>query len=117
MNEEKRGKMTEAGIDMDDVMERFMGNEELLDRMLQKFLQDKNYGELEEAVAAKDAEKALGASHALKGISSNLSMMRLYKLLTKQVELFRSDSEEEAYALMPDIREAYADVTTKIKEL
>lgn len=42
----KKERLEQAGINVDDVLERFMGNEALLDRMLKGFLQDQNYAAL-----------------------------------------------------------------------
>lgn len=51
----KKERLEQAGIDVDDVLERFMGNEALLDRMLKGFLQDQNYSVLCQAMEAGDA--------------------------------------------------------------
>lgn len=96
-----------GGIDADAALGRLMGSEALLGRLLGKFLQDENYGKLVVAAQADDAEAALAAAHALKGVSGNLSMMRLYDLTARQCDLIRAGSWPEARDLMPQVTAAY----------
>lgn len=103
MKEEKKQKLTAAGIDVDNALERFMGNEALLEKFLTKFAKDSNYQALIDAVAAGDKDVALTSSHTLKGVCGNLSMKKLYQLFADQVQLFRADDWEGAVALMPQI--------------
>lgn len=63
----KKERLISAGIDVDGVLERFMGNESLLDRMLKKFVSDGNYACLLTAVEQKDPEEALRASPHAQG--------------------------------------------------
>ena len=81
MDAVKKERLTAAGIDVDDALGRFMGNEALLERFLTKFLADGNYAALSAAVAAGDSAGALTASHTLKGVCGNLSMSELFRLL------------------------------------
>ena len=87
MEPARKSRLEEIGIDVDSVLDRFMGNEGILTRFLKKFLDDANYEKLKDAVEKGDAEAALTASHTLKGVSGNLSMNRLYELTTRQVQL------------------------------
>ena len=116
MDAVKKERLTAAGIDVDDALGRFMGNEALLERFLTKFLADGNYAALSAAVAAGDAAGALTASHTLKGVCGNLSMSELFRLLTCQVEALRADDWTRAAGLMPEIDRAYAAVVGAIGE-
>lgn len=107
--------LVEAGIDVDSVLERFMGNEALMERFLKKFEQDPCYHDLLDAVQKQDAQQAFTASHTLKGVSANLSMTQLYDLTTKQVDLLRDDKAQEAFALMPQIQAVYETLVTTIR--
>ena len=49
MDAAKRQRLVEAGIDVDSALDRFMGNEKLLDKFLGKFPADQNYAKLVEA--------------------------------------------------------------------
>lgn len=112
----KKERLVAAGIDVDSALERFMGNDALLERFLGKFLADTNYAALAAAVEAGDPNDALTASHTLKGVCGNLSMPELFRLLTCQVEALRADDWNRAAGLMPEISRAYETVVRAIEE-
>ena len=96
-----------GGIDVQGALDRMMGNEKLLARLLGKFLDDQSFAHLEAAFAAQDAEAALNAAHTLKGVAGNLSVTTVYELAGRQCDLLRAGSPDEAAALMPQLSEAY----------
>ena len=108
--------LTEAGINVESAMKRFMGNGALYRMMLEKFLSEESFQDLTEVVACGNGEKALERAHTLKGICGNLSMDWLYELFSEQVSLMRAGKWEEAYHMMPDITEKYENVVTGIKK-
>ncbi|MDO5147154.1 MAG: hypothetical protein Q4D60_09135 [Eubacteriales bacterium] len=116
MNALIRRKLTLAGIDLKSMLERFMGNEDLVSRFLIKFAEDDNYDKLLEAMNAHEKEDAVVASHTLKGICGNLSMVRLFDLFSRQVEALREDDWEGAQALMPEIEDNYTLIMRTIRE-
>lgn len=115
MEDAMRTELIEAGIDVDEVLERFMNNEGLLKRFLKKFLEDPNYRNLQSALERKDMDTAATAAHTLKGVCGNLSMTELFMLLTRQVDLLRRGDWEEARALMIQIAPAYEKVCRGIE--
>lgn len=117
MNETVKRQLTDAGILVDEVLERFMGNEKLLVRMLGKFTADENFAQLTEAVESRDTDKALRASHTLKGMCANLSIAGLAALFTEQVELLRAGREQEAFDMMPRISHAYEQTVQAINSM
>ena len=106
-----------AGIDVDDALKRFMGNENLLKRMLGKFLSDTTFSQLKSAIEEKDHEKMFRASHTLKGISGNLSLIVLYKKVSEQTELFRANKDAEGILMMGEVEKAYNSVCEVIKTI
>lgn len=96
-----------GGIDVDDMLERCMGNEVLLKRLLNKFLSDSSYHSLEEAMQQGNEGAAMEASHTLKGITGNLSMKALFELVDIQVKALRNHDMKTAATMMPDITSAY----------
>ena len=117
MDTSVREKLESAGIDVAGALERFMGNDALLERFLKKFPDDPNYGKLTAAIANQDQEAALTAAHTLKGVCGNLAMNQLFELLSRQVAAFRAGDWQTAAGLMPPIREAYCRITGEIKNL
>ena len=117
MEQAKMEILAAGGIDAADALDRMMGSEALLVRFLGKFLEDGTYQALRQAVEGADWDKALAASHTLKGMSGSLSMTGLYDLFTRQVALLRAGQTEEAAALMPAIEAAYGRAADAIGRL
>ena len=59
-----------AGIDVEDALRRFMGNENLLKRMLSKFINDTTINDLRKGIEANDHELMFRSAHTLKGIAA-----------------------------------------------
>ncbi len=117
MTEETRKKLEDVGIDLDSVLERFMGNEGLLERFLKKFPEDKSYQKLVEAVESRDVEAAFEAAHTLKGVSANLALENLHEVVDKQTELLRNKDMDAGAALMQEITKQYENTVAVIKEV
>lgn len=107
MNEEKQKRLQELGVDTEELLARFMGNEALMTRFLGKFPQDENFGRLEQALEAGDAAGAYAAAHTLKGVTGNLSLARLYQLVCAVVEPLRENDIDTAKKNMPALRQQY----------
>lgn len=115
MTTERRKQLEAAGIDMGEALERMMGNEALLERLLGKFPDDPQYPTLCAALGCGDMERATAAAHTLKGVCGNLSMTELFRLFTAQVEALRAGDLSAARSLMEQIALAYARVTAAIR--
>ncbi len=100
-------KLTHAGIDIDGLIRRLMGNESLVRIFIKKFTEDHNWESLQEAFAQQDMKQAEMASHTLKGMCGNLSLTELFGMFTEQVALIRGGEYARAEAMMPRIAAAY----------
>ncbi len=116
MDAMRKQKLMDAGIDVDSALERFMNNEGMLEKFLAKFPADPNHDALTAAIAAGDKEKALAASHTMKGMCGNFSMTALFDLLTRQVAAFRADDWEGAVAMMPELDRMYEGLCAAISQ-
>lgn len=103
----RREALEAAGMDVGGALTRLMGSEALLERLLGKFAADENCARLVAAAEADDADAALEAAHALKGVSGNLSMTRLYELTSRQCELIRGGDWPAARALTAEVASAH----------
>lgn len=99
MDESKKEALRQAGVNVDEALERFMNNEALWERFLAKFPADPNPAALSAALDRGDWDAALTAAHSLKGVCGNLSFTRLHQLLTRQVEALRAGDTDGALAL------------------
>lgn len=117
MDASKKQALTAAGINVEEVLGRFMGNEALLERMLKKFLSDPTYSKLQDAADTADAEEGLRAAHTLKGLCGNLSLTALVPMFTRQVELFRAGDPAAAFAMLAQIDPVYQQICAAIRAL
>lgn len=104
-----------AGLDTADALARLMGSEALLGRLLGKFAADENCARLVAAAEKDDADAALEAAHALKGVSGNLSMVRVHELTTRACELIRAGDWPAARGLADELGSAYSSVKAAIE--
>lgn len=97
-------QLAAAGIDVDSAMERFMNNEQMYFHFLQKFAESPLLAELKTAIKNNDSDAAFSASHNLKSLTGNLSMIPLHHMFSTQVEHLRADRWEEAISMMEEIQ-------------
>lgn len=110
MDKLQYNQLIAAGVDVDDALGRFMGNEELMLRFLLYFPQDPSFPQLKEALDRNDAEAAFEAAHALKGVAGNLSLKGLYQSVSALVEDLRSDDLAAAAGRMPQLEVRYQEM-------
>lgn len=116
VKEKVKQQLEQAGINVEAMLQRLMGNEIFVEKLLKKFLEDSNYQKLKEAFEQKDYEKAYQAAHALKGVSANMSMILLNGLMVKQTELLRQKQWNDAELMIPYIAKEYMRISDVIKE-
>lgn len=107
MDVHMRDILVEGGILVEEMLERCMGSEALLMRLLKKFPADSSFGRLETAFRNDDEAAALEAAHTLKGVCGNLSIVELFKLLEGQVNLLRAHDMAGAASMMPEVSRRY----------
>ena len=104
MTEARRARLEAAGVDVEAALERMLGSEALLERMLAKFLEDRNLPVLRAALEGADPAGAVTAAHTLKGVCGNLSMGALYGLFTRQVGALRQGDLAGAREAINEVR-------------
>ena len=117
MQAETRHLLMEAGIDLEDAMDRFFDDEELFMSVVKMFLEDPNYGLYKEAMEKKSFEDAFKAMHTLKGLCGNLSLIPLFEVTSREVELLRSEKYPEAEELMPELDREYNKVFEALQKV
>lgn len=115
MEEKIREKLTEAGADVDQALERFLGNEALYKKYALKFSEDANYEALSTALECGDTQKAFASAHTLKGVCGNLSFISLYDAAAKLVEPLRQGNLEEARGSFPEFKKHYMEIMSVLK--
>ncbi|MBR4831822.1 MAG: Hpt domain-containing protein [Butyrivibrio sp.] len=94
MNADFKSELIAWGVDWDDILGRFMGNEELIAKFMFKFLNDKNMGELTKYLGEGNVTEAFKAVHALKGVTANLGLKSLLTPVCELTEILRAGSME-----------------------
>ena len=115
MNPQRKEELERGGVDVCAALERMMGSEALLERLLGKFPEDASYAALGAALDQGDANRAVAAAHTLEGICGNLSLTALFSLFTRQVAALRRGDLEEAQTLMAQISPAYTAAVAAIR--
>lgn len=99
MEKELKDQLVEAKVDIDAGLARFMNNETLYMKFLNKFIDEPTYQKLKDSVEAGDVPEAFRQAHTLKGVSANLSLTAIASSSEKLTELLRNKetaTEEEA---------------------
>lgn len=117
MEENRKEKLQEAGINVETALDRFMGNEALFLRFLFKFAKDENFGKYTSAMEQKDYKGAFEALHTLKGLCGNLSLDNLFQVVNKEVEYLRGEQYQEADALMPEVAAEYGKIIETLNSM
>lgn len=104
------------GGDLDDALKR-LRREEMVQKFVCKFMDDKSFDLFEESMGKKDYDEALRAVHTLKGISQNLSFTRLVESSTIVTKALRANDWDKAADMMPQLSKDYHEVIDAIEEL
>ncbi len=109
--------LEEAGVAVQETLERFMGDQEMLLSFLRAFPSDENMPALRQALDAQDAQTAFRAAHTLKGVTGNLGFTALYQWASQVTEALRGGDLVRAQALMPGLEDRYARTLQALKAL
>lgn len=102
--------LLEKGVDLNGALERFLGKEDLYEKFLRKFPEDRNFEDLGEALKQKDYEEVLKYAHTMKGLTANLGLNTLFQILQKMVIDLRNSFYEE-------LDDDYKQLTTYYREI
>ena len=106
---------SEEYINVEDALKRVGGNMGLYKRLLGRFTDEDHISPLEEALNTGNAEEASHLAHTIKGVSANLSLIKLAAVaadLEHKIKggLDHSDSFSE-------LKQVYAITSDKVEEI
>ena len=116
MQQELLERLSDMGAEVEDTIERLMSDEKLYIEYVLKFPKNQNIIELQKAVEAKDAEKALKEVHTLKGVALNLGFLPLIDVCMDMVLELRAGREEEAFAMTEEVVSCFRELSDVILE-
>lgn len=94
------------GGDYDAVLGRLY-REDIIQKFLYKFLDDKSFQMLETSIKNEDYEEAFRAVHTLKGICQNFSFTRLFESSDAMTKLFKAGDYKKAVDMMAQVSGDY----------
>lgn len=103
-------------VNVDEGLERMMGNSSLYERMLVKFIKVMNDLEVTPDFDNNDYAEIIEKTHTIKGASGNLSITPIYEAYTEIVNLLRSDKPDEAKQALRDILPVQKDILACIEK-
>lgn len=95
--------LKELGVDVDGGLKRINGNEKLYTKLLGSFIKSVNTYQVGVDFDGNDLEEVIEKTHAIKGVSGNLSITPVYESYTKIVDLLRTGKPEEAREILEQI--------------
>ena len=104
------------GGDFDEVLGR-LRREQIVQKFMYKFLDDKSFHLFEASVENKDYEEALRAVHTLKGICQNLSFTRLFESSSLMTKALKENDWNKADDMLPQLSMDYYEIINAIEEL
>lgn len=96
-------ELKDLGVNVEEGMERLMGNTALYEKMLVSFTKMIKTSSLQPDFDCEDYKETTEQAHAIKGAAGNLSITPLYEAYTEIVNLLRSDHPEQAQAVLKNI--------------
>lgn len=118
MDQKLKNRLTDAGVDLERTLYRFLNNEPMYEKFLMRFPQDENYIQLEQAIQNGDMRDMERPAHTLKGVSANLGLDSLASLLNQMVMRIRrgEDTPETLMPLFQEIQAEYQKLCSILKE-
>lgn len=115
MDAQKKANLIAGGINVDAALDRFMGNEAMMQKYLNRFLNEKSYAALLAAVNANDQAAAQAAAHTLKSVCGTIGCDAMHNLVVAQEAAMRSGDWAKAVNMMPEVENAYNAVCATLK--
>ena len=104
-------------INVQSGLDRIRGNKKLFVKMLELFMDSKEFDSLDKCLQKKDFEQAAKEAHAIKGMTGNLSMTVLFEISTKLMlqlreNIFEESTVSEYYDALKNTRLCVKDLIT-----
>ena len=110
-------KVELPGIDIEEGLNRVMGNRKLYDRLLRNFYQDQHtdWQELESCLEQQDWKGARFLTHGLKGVAGSLGAKALHKAAGAVEAELRSSEQRPSQILLETLRARFTEVMDELE--
>lgn len=107
--------LNECGCDTATALARFLGNEELYIRFLDKFLDDPSFAGIEPAMVTGDDEAYFESVHTLKGVSGNMGLTPIFTIACDMVDKYRAGEIDKSKAEYSELEIKYNEIVAIIE--
>ena len=109
------GAINKEYIDVNDALNRIGGNEGLYKKLLARFIEGNYLEAIDAAIQSGDMEESARAAHTLKGVSANLSLI---KIQSASLELEHAVKEGADYSAKLDaLKQVYSVTLDQLAEI
>ena len=109
-------KLEQSGVNCEEGLNRFSGNEQLYEKYLKKLLELTLYEEMKQAIMEERIHDAFLASHKLKSFIGNLSIGSFYEDIRELTEQLRAETGQDYSARLKEMDAKYERIIAAIKE-
>ena len=102
-------------IDQDDALSRVGGNASLYKRLLGRFVEGNHIEELESALQSGNMEEASRHAHSIKGVSANLSLVKIRAVSIELEQLLKDGADYSA--CLAELKQAFEITTEEIAKI
>lgn len=110
-------ELEQVGVNTTAALTRLVRNKKMYKRILNNFLFDTNFKDLETSILKKEYDKAMFSAHTLKGISGNLGMEPLFSELDEMVKKIYNNNLGEIDSVFSQISVVYHSIYNVIEEI
>lgn len=108
-----KAALEEMGMDVKTTVNRFMGNEALYLKFLNKFQSDQSVANIQQFIEGQNTEELFKSAHTLKGVAANLGLDPIARCASDIVELCRGKSQfsevdaDRLFSLNEELKRVY----------
>lgn len=109
-------ELKDLGVDVDGGLKRINGNEKLYIKLLGSFTKAIKTYDVQADFDENSCDEMIEKTHAIKGVSGNLSITPVYESYTKIVDLLRAGNIEDAKVIIREILPVQAKIVECIEK-
>lgn len=103
-------ELKDMGVNVDEGLDRLMGNASLYERMLLKFLEMMKKSLVTPDFDCNDYADVIEIAHAIKGSAGNLSITPIYEAYAEIVSLLRAGQPVQAREVLEKVQPVQEDI-------
>jgi HPt (histidine-containing phosphotransfer) domain-containing protein len=116
MTEKYLSYLRNADVDVEGVSNRFSGDMDFYEHLLNLFIHDDTMKNIEEDVRCEKWDEAFTEAHALKGLAGNLGFTALFQSISELVIIIRSGRLNELSASLENVKSCYDQIIKVINK-